>query len=102
MAILQFGITGIGDDVVLEVDDLLEIRGLHAQQCAEAARERFEEPDVHDWGCKIDMPHSLATHARVCHLDAAAVADDAFELRAFVLAARALVVAFGAKDAFAE
>src|SRR5690606_31188597 len=46
--------------------------------------------------------HALAAHARVGHLDAAAVADDPLVLRALVLAAGTLPVALGAEDALAE
>ena len=34
--VLQGGLAGIGDDVLLEVDDLLEVRRLHAKQDAQA------------------------------------------------------------------
>jgi hypothetical protein len=100
--VLEIGRAGIGHDVILEVDDLLEVAGLHRQQVAETARHRLEEPDVHDRGRQVDVAHALAAHAAVRDLHAAAVADDALELRALVLAAGALVVALGSEDALAE
>ena len=48
LLLLQRRLAGIGDDVVLEVDDLLDVAGLHVQQRAEARRQGLEEPDVHD------------------------------------------------------
>ena len=95
-------VPGIDDHVVLEVDDLLKIAGLHLQQGAEAAWQRLEEPDVHDGRSEVDVAHALAAHAGVRDLHAAAVADDALELRALVLAAGALVVPLGTEDPFAE
>ncbi len=42
---------------------------------------------------QVDVAHALAPHAAVRHLDAAPVADDPLELRAFVLAASAFPIA---------
>ena len=102
LLVLELGLARVGDDVVLEVDDLLEVRGLHRQQVAQARRHRLEEPDVHDRRGQVDVAHALAAHAAVRDLDAAAVADDALVLRALVLAAGALVVLLGTEDALAE
>src|SRR5690606_30406368 len=96
------GVARVDDDVVLEVDDLLEVAGLHGQEGAQAAGHGLEEPDVDDGGGEVDVAHALAADAGVRHLDAAAVADDALVLGALVLAAGALVVAFGPEDALAE
>src|SRR6185437_3067393 len=102
LLLFQRRLAGIGDDVVLEVDDFLDVAGLHVQQRAQSARQRLEEPDMNDRGGKIDMPHALAAHAAVSHLDTATIADDALVLRALVLAAGAFPVALGAEDALAE
>ena len=99
---LQLARSRLGRHVILEVDDLLQVRGLHPQQRPEPAGQRLEEPDVHDRGRQIDVPHALAADPRVGHLHAAAIADDALVLRAFVLAAGALVVALGPEDALAK
>src|SRR5207248_6874985 len=82
--------------------NFLNVAGLHVQQRTEARRQRLEEPDVHDRRSQIDMAHALATDARVRDFHAATVADDAFVLRALVLAARAFPVALGPEDALAE
>src|SRR5688572_18553239 len=102
LLLLQRRLAGVGDDVVLEVDDLLDVARLHVQQGAEPARQRLEEPDVHDRRGQVDVAHALPADARVRDLDAAAVADDALVLRALVLAARAFPVALGPEDALAE
>src|SRR5207244_1020185 len=47
-------------------------------------------------------PHALSAHARMGHLDPAAVADNAFVLRPLVLAAGAFPVALRPEDALAE
>jgi DNA-directed RNA polymerase subunit beta' len=99
---LERRVTGLHDHVVLEVDDPLEIRDLAAQQIAEAARHRLEEPDVRDRRGEVDVPHPLATDAAVRDHDAALVADDALVLDALVLAAGALPVLLGTEDALAE
>ena len=39
-------VAGIDDNVVLEVDDLLEVGGLHRQQRAQTRWQRLEVPDV--------------------------------------------------------
>ena len=96
------GGVAVDDDVVLVVDALFEVGGLHAQQRAEAAGEAFEEPDMDDGGGEVDVTHALAADAGVGDLDAAAVADDALELGAFVLAAGALVVALRPEDTLTE
>ncbi len=102
LLVLQLGVTRVDDDIVLVVDDLLEVAGLHAQQRAQTARQALEEPDVHDGRRQVDVPHPLAADAAVGDLDAAAVADDALVLGAAVLAAGALVVALGTEDPLAE
>ena len=102
LLMLEVGVAREGDDVVLEVDDLLEVADLHPEQRAETARHRLEEPDVDDRGGQVDVAHALAADPRVGHLHAAAVADDALVLRSAVLAAGALVVALGAEDPLAE
>ena len=48
------------------------------------------------------MSHAFAAHAAVCNLYAAAVADNAFEFRAFVLAACAFPVPFRPENTLAE
>src|SRR5207249_5484067 len=102
LAFLERRLAGADDDVVLEVDDLLQGGGLHVQEGAEAARHRLEEPDVHDRGGQLDVPHALAADAAVRHLDAAAVTDHALVFHAAVLAASALPVFFRPEDALAE
>ena len=92
----------IGDHVILEIDDLLEVRALHPQDRAQPVGDRLEEPDVQHRRGQIDVAHALAPHPAVGHLDAATVADDPLELRALVLAARAFPVALRSEDPLAE
>ena len=95
-------LAGVGDDVVLKIDDLFQAGGLHVQQRTEAAGHRLEEPDVDDGRGQLDVAHALAADAAVRDLDAATVADHALIFHAAVLAAGAFPVFLGAEDPFAE
>src|SRR5439155_27203248 len=101
-ALLEGGVAGVDDDVVLEVDDLFQAGRLHIEQGAQAAGHGLEEPDVHDRRGQLDVAHALAAHAAVRDLDAAAVADHALVFHAAVLAAGALPVLLRPEDALAE
>jgi hypothetical protein len=91
-----------GDQVGREVDDLLEVLGRQVQQVAQPARNALEVPDVRDGSGQLDVAHPLTTHLGAGHLDAAALADDALEADALVLAAVALPVAGRTEDLLAE
>ncbi len=90
------------DHVGREVDDLLEVLRGEVEQVAEPARDTLEVPDVRDRGGELDVAHALAAHLGTGDLDATALADDALEAHALVLAAVALPVAGGAEDLLAE
>ena len=85
-----------------EVDDLLEVLRRHVQQVAEARRDALEVPDVGDGRGELDVAHALAADGGLGDLHAAALADDALEADALVLAARALPVAGGSEDLLSE
>ena len=98
-----------GDEVGREVDDLLELLGLQLlaglgahEQVRQPAAGAAQVPDVHDGGGELDVAHALAPHLRARDLDAAALADDAPEADALVLAAVALPVLGGTEDLLAE
>src|SRR5207244_8897705 len=91
-----------GDEVRGEVDDLLERLRRDVEQVAEPARDALEVPDVGDRRGELDVAHALATHLRARHLDAAALADDALEAHALVLAAVTLPVLRRTEDLLAE
>ena len=63
LPLLERGVAGVDDDVVLEVDDPLQAGGLHVQQGAQAAGHRLEEPDVDDRRGQLDVAHPLAADA---------------------------------------
>ena len=54
----------LGDDVVLEVEDALDVLQRHVEQRADARRQRLQEPDVGDRRGQLDMAHALAADAR--------------------------------------
>ena len=91
-----------GDHVRGEVDDLLEVLRREVEQVAEAARDALEVPDVRDRSGQLDVAHPLTTHLGARDLDAAALADDALEAHALVLAAVALPVPGRTEDLLAE
>src|SRR4029077_2914030 len=92
----------IDDDVRREVDDLFELARRHVEQDADARRHAFEIPDVRDGRGQLDVPHALAAHFGARDLDAAAVADHAFEADPLVLAAVAFPIFGRAEDLLAE
>ena len=102
LAVLQGGVAGFDDNVVLEIDDPLQAGCLHVQQRAQAAGHRLEEPDVHDRRGQLDVAHPLAADPGMGHLDSAAVADHAFVFHPAVLAAGAFPVLLGSEDSLTE
>ncbi|CAB4993013.1 unannotated protein [freshwater metagenome] len=98
-----------GHDVRREVDDLLELLGLQLlaglgahEQVGEPGTRASEVPDMHDGGRELDVAHALAPDLRARDFDAAALADDALEAHALVLAAVALPVLRRTEDLLAE
>ena len=102
----QVAVAGVlvdgGDHVRREVDDLLEVLRGQVEQVAEPARHTLEVPDVGHRGGELDVAHPLTADLAAGHLDAAALADDALEAHALVLAAVALPVPGGTEDLLAE
>src|SRR5437667_434321 len=92
----------VGDDVVREVEDLLEVARRHVEQQTHAARDALEVPDVADRRRELDVAHALAAHLGPRDLDAALVADDALVAVALVLSAVAFPVPGGTENALAE
>ena len=90
------------DHVGREVDDLLEVLGSQVEQVAQPARDALEVPDVRDGSGQLDVAHPLTAHLGAGDLHAAALADDALEADALVLAAVALPVAGRTEDLLAE
>src|SRR5690606_36961003 len=98
-----------GDQVRREVDDLLELLGLQLLTGL-GAREEVRQPragaaqvpDVDHGGGQLDVAHALAPDLGAGDLHAAALADDALEADALVLAAVALPVLGGTEDLLAE
>ena len=90
------------DQVGREVDDLLEILGSQVEQVAQPGRDALEVPDVGDRRGELDVAHPLTAHLGAGDLDATALADDALEAHALVLAAVALPVPGGTEDLLAE
>jgi hypothetical protein len=102
LALLQRGLAGIDDEVVLVVDDALELAAAHVEHEADARGHALVEPDVGHGHGQFDVAHALAAHAGEGHFDAAAIADDALVLNALILAAGAFPVTGRTEDTLAE
>ena len=96
-------------EVGSEVDDLLEhlrLELLFRLDAGEEVREprpgAAEVPDVHGGSRKFDVAHAVTTDLGTRDFDATALADDALEADALVLAAVALPVARRSEDLLAE
>ena len=98
----QGGEAGISDDIGGEIQHLLQDAGADVQQQAHPGGDTLEVPDVGDRGGQLDVAHALPAHLGPGDLHAAAVADLALVADLLVLAAVALPVLGGAKDALAE
>src|SRR5262249_50049781 len=90
------------DDVGSEIDHFLEALRRDVEQVAEATGNTLEVPDVGDRRSELDVAHAFAAHLRTRDLHTAALADDALEAHALVLAAVALPVLGGTEDLLAE
>ncbi len=101
-ALLDGRVAGIDDDVALKVENAFEVAQRDVEQVADARRQALEEPDVRAGGRELDVAETLTANLGECDFDAALVADDAAVLHALVLAAEALPVGDGSKDAGAE
>ncbi len=92
----------VGDDVVGEVEDLLEVARGHVKEKAHAARDALEVPDVAHGRGELDVPHPLAANLGAGDLDAALVADDSLVAVSLVLSAVTFPVPRRTEDALAE
>ena len=95
-------VVDVRDHVRGEVDDLLQVLRGEVEQVAQPGRHALEVPDVGHRRGELDVAHPLAAHLGPSDLDAAALADDALEPDALVLAAVALPVPGRAEDLLAE
>ena len=102
LILLEPRLTGVDDDIGLEVENALQIAQRDVQQVADPARQPLEEPDVADRRRQRNMPEPLAANLRLRHLDAALVTDHPAVLHALVLAAQALPVGDRTEDLGAE
>ena len=100
--LLQIGIAGIDDDVLLVVQDGAQRGDRKIEQQPHARRHRAVEPDVRNRSGQFDMAHAFAPYPEMGHLDAAAVADHAPIANRLELPAVALPFLGGAEDALAE
>ena len=102
LAVLERGQARLDHHVVLEIKNALQILQRHVEHEADAAGQRFQEPDVRHRRGQFDMAHAVAAHFLDRDFDAALFADDALVLHALVLAAQAFVILHRPEDARAE
>src|SRR5262249_20590577 len=98
----QRGQPRLDDNVVLEIEDPLEILQRHVEQQADAARQRFQKPNMRNWRGELDVTHTVPPDLGKGHLDAALLANDAAILHALLFATQALVILDRPEDPGAE
>ena len=72
LLLLQRGETGVGDDVVGEVEHLLQLTGADVQHQADAAGDALEIPDVRNGCGQLDVAHALTANLGAGDFNAAA------------------------------
>src|SRR6187402_29007 len=102
LALFYGRVTGIDDDVRLEVENCFELAQRDVEQVTDTRGQALEEPYVRAGAGEFDVSEAFATNLRERHFHAALVADHAAVLHALVLTAEALPVGDGSKDARAE
>ena len=89
---LQIGQPRVRYNTIFKIENALDILERHVEHHADPRRKNFQKPHMRNRSRKLDMPHALAAHLGMGHLDAALLANDPLVLHALVLAAKALVV----------
>src|SRR6202044_3961493 len=102
VALLDGRVTGIDDNVGLEIEHALQVAERDVEQVADARGQALEKPHVRAGRSQLDVAKALTAHLGDGDFDTALVADDAAVLHALVLAAEAFPVGDGAKDTGAE
>ena len=87
-----FGSSGLDDDVPFVIDDGLELLRGNAEEASDLVGCGTEVPDVGYGDGEGDVTHPFPADLLLCHLYAAAVADDAAVADSLVFSAVALVV----------
>ena len=100
--LFQRRIAGIDDDVAGKVKHALKKTRGHIEEQTHSRRNGAEIPDVRYRSGKLDVAHALAAHLLRRDLDAALLADLAFEADSLVLAAKTFPILRRAKDTLAE
>ena len=98
----QRGIARLGDDVLREVKYLLQKAGRKIKNQPHAGGNALEIPDMGHRSGQLDGAHALAAHLGTGNFHSAAVANLALIADSFILAAVALPVLGGAKNALAK
>src|SRR3989338_6533968 len=98
----QVGQTRLDHDVVFEIQHTLQIPQGHVEHQADPAGQRFQEPDVGDWGRQFDVAHPFTADLLQRDFNTAFFADNAAIFHALVFAAQAFVILDRAKDTRAE
>ena len=102
LAALQRCHAGIGNDIRAEIQHLFQNARGQIKDQAHARRDALEVPDVAHGRGQLDVAHALAADLCARDFHAAAVADLALVADLLILAAVALPVLRGSKNALAE
>ena len=102
MAFDEWGLLGVGHQIIFIVNDALQLTGGHVQSQAETAGHTFVEPNVGHGHGQFDVAHALATDAAQGNFNATTVADNALVFDALVFTAGTFPVPCGPEDALAK
>ena len=92
----------LGDDIVFEIQDPLDVFQRHVQHHGDAAGQGLQEPDMGNRASQLNMAHALAPDPGQRDFNAALFADNALIFHALILAAQAFIILGRAKDTRAE
>src|SRR6478735_10875768 len=95
LILLERRVARINHEVILVIDHAFQVARRHVEREPDAGRHALEEPDMARRHGEFDVTHAFPTNASQRHFHAAAIADDAAMLDAFILAARTLPVLDG-------
>jgi len=102
LKLLIGAVTRVDHDKGFVIQHPFQVFDRHVQQGADLAGSALHKPDVGDRNRQLDVAHAGTTHPGGGYQHVTAIADGVLEAFLFILAAGALVIPLGAKDAFAK
>ena len=98
LAFCERGDARLNNDVTLKIEHLFNVLQRHIQHQRDTRWQGLQEPDVRNWGGKLNVTHTLTTHALKCDFHATLFAGYAFVFDALIFTAQALIILDRSKD----